>query len=138
MNPEKGNVNTSNGITLGSVAFYTCNEGYILLGNSSRTCGVDGMWSFAPPTCNCELFGKKDVTIIISIHLVTCSDLPPLLNGAISYVKPAHNSLLTFPVGQHYTGTIAISRCLPGHEVVGESPERECDSNGAWDGTEIS
>ena len=37
--------------TEGSVANYTCNDNYELIGNESRTCMDDGMWSGQEPTC---------------------------------------------------------------------------------------
>ncbi|XP_064398980.1 nidogen-2-like [Halichondria panicea] len=50
-NPTNGQVDTSNGTTLGSTAIYNCSTGFTLNGNSSRTCGSDGQWSGFQPTC---------------------------------------------------------------------------------------
>ncbi len=36
---------------VGTVATYTCNTGYTLTGDTTRTCGSDGMWSGKAPTC---------------------------------------------------------------------------------------
>ena len=41
----------SSGTTFMSTATYTCNAGYNLIGPISRTCGSDGVWSPAAPTC---------------------------------------------------------------------------------------
>ena len=38
-------------ITLGSIATYMCDDGYVLTGNSTRTCQADGTWSGDSPTC---------------------------------------------------------------------------------------
>ncbi len=35
-----------------TVATYTCNPGYTLNGDTTRTCGSDGMWSGSPPVCH--------------------------------------------------------------------------------------
>ena len=52
--PENGQV-TVNTRTVGSVATYTCNNGYNLTGASFRICapdsGVIGQWTLQPPTC---------------------------------------------------------------------------------------
>ena len=53
-NISNGQVDTSNGTTFGSIATYTCNTGYTLSGSQSGTCGADGIWSFANPTCTSE------------------------------------------------------------------------------------
>ncbi len=35
----------------GTVATYICTTGYTLIGDTTRTCGSDGMWSGFAPTC---------------------------------------------------------------------------------------
>ena len=37
--------------TYESVANYSCNTGYNLTGDASRTCGADGAWNGSLPTC---------------------------------------------------------------------------------------
>ena len=54
--PENGRVDTSSGTTYNSVAYYTCIEGYIRVGESERRCGSDGMWSpDIVPSCDRKL-----------------------------------------------------------------------------------
>ena len=36
---------------VGSVATYTCNSGFELVGNEMRTCQSDGIWSGEEPVC---------------------------------------------------------------------------------------
>ena len=66
-NPTNGMINYNNVGTVsmrpvGTVATYTCDTGYTLNGNTTRTCGSDGMWSGSAPTCQgkwnkvCKLF----------------------------------------------------------------------------------
>ena len=48
--PDNGQVNFSN-TTFESTANYTCDLGYNLNGNSTRTCEASGEWSGDPPSC---------------------------------------------------------------------------------------
>ena len=43
--------------TFNSEARYTCNSGYIRIGNEIRFCGTNGEWTGNPPTC----VGKETV-----------------------------------------------------------------------------
>ena len=47
--PLNGRVNISS-TTLGSVAAYECDSGFVLLGNPERVCEIEG-WSGNNPTC---------------------------------------------------------------------------------------
>eukprot|EP00058_Branchiostoma_floridae_P025619 XP_002611109.1 hypothetical protein BRAFLDRAFT_70467 [Branchiostoma floridae] len=47
--PENGAVNGGNSYQ--DVVQFTCNHGYQLIGDSSRTCQADGTWTGADPTC---------------------------------------------------------------------------------------
>lgn len=40
--------------TFGSIANYSCFEGYEIEGNTTRTCLENGNWSGNDPTCNCK------------------------------------------------------------------------------------
>ena len=50
--PDNGQVNHTSGTTFGQTATYTCNTGYNLVGNSTRTCQDAGNWSQSAPTCD--------------------------------------------------------------------------------------
>ena len=43
------------GTTVSSIATYTCNEGFELIGKNKRECLSNGMWSGIEPQCQ----GKK-------------------------------------------------------------------------------
>ena len=49
--PGNGSVSHTAGTTEGQTATYSCNTGYNLMGDSTRTCQADGMWSRSEPTC---------------------------------------------------------------------------------------
>ena len=52
--PANGQVNHTAGTTFGQTATYSCDTGYTLVGDSTRTCQADGMWSGNEPTCISE------------------------------------------------------------------------------------
>ena len=49
--PANGQVDHTAGTTFGQTATYSCNTGYNLVENSTRTCQVSGNWSGNAPTC---------------------------------------------------------------------------------------
>ena len=50
-NPTNGSVNHTAGTTYGQAATYSCNTGYNLVGDNTRTCEATGVWSGSTPTC---------------------------------------------------------------------------------------
>ena len=49
--PANGQVGQAAGTTVGQTATYSCNTGYNLVGDSTRTCQAIGNWSGREPTC---------------------------------------------------------------------------------------
>ncbi|XP_064386521.1 uncharacterized protein LOC135335055 isoform X2 [Halichondria panicea] len=77
---------------LNTVATYTCNTSYSLIGDTTRTCGSDGVWSGVDgPTCE-----------------VVCPVLA-LDNGDILYSDDSRR-----------VGTSATYSCIVGYRIVGE------------------
>ena len=66
--PLNGQVNVE-GNTFGSQANYSCSEGYVLNGNSTRMCQSDGQWSGSEPTCEGQNLSDVDVC---SVWLHAC------------------------------------------------------------------
>ena len=54
-----GQVSHLNGTTFGQTATYSCNTGYNLVGDSTRMCQADGMWSGSEPIC----ISKPNLTV---------------------------------------------------------------------------
>ena len=54
--PINGSV-TLNSTVEGSIANYTCDEGFLLDGPVVRMCGSNGMWSGSTPQCEGEFEG---------------------------------------------------------------------------------
>jgi hypothetical protein len=50
LDPLNGGVMWTN-LSVGSIATYTCNSGFELVGNEMRTCQSDGVWSGEEPVC---------------------------------------------------------------------------------------
>ena len=49
------NMGTASPRPVNTVATYTCDTGFTLNGDTTRTCGSDGVWSGSYPTCQREL-----------------------------------------------------------------------------------
>ena len=49
-NPDNGMV-TWDSLAPGGVATYTCDPGFVLIGEPTRNCGSDGTWSGMAPIC---------------------------------------------------------------------------------------
>ena len=54
--PTNGQVTHTSGTTFGQTATYSCNTGYNLVENNTRTCQTTGVWSGSAATCQGVLF----------------------------------------------------------------------------------
>jgi len=107
-----GNPGTpANGIKVGEsykyhdVVSFQCNEGYNLIGSSTRTCQTDNNWDGTQPTC----------------QLVDCGDPGTPANGE--------------RLGSDFTyGKTIVYDCNPGYQLSG-SRERTCQLDGKWSGS---
>lgn len=135
-NPRNGQVSTDDPPTYGTQANYTCDEGYVLLGTSSRLC-QDSQWSGSPPECAGE---KKAVlyklcTTVYNFNLrmkqylftpaVDCGSLMDPLNGTVTHAMTTFQS-------------VADYSCAVGYTLVNGPETRLCQSNGVWSGTQPS
>ena len=59
-NPTNGQVSH----TFGQTAMYSCNQGYNMVGNSTRTCQATGEWSGSDPSCQ-RAFQQSDIRSVI-------------------------------------------------------------------------
>ncbi len=62
-NPANGVVNQP-GNSVGTVSSYTCNGGFLLVGDETRTCQKDGEWSGNEPICECKCFSLNFAVFI--------------------------------------------------------------------------
>ena len=80
-NPTNGKVSYTGRTTFGQTATYSCNTGYSLVGDSSRTCQATGNWSGSVPTCQGILLKSNNLILILcgfynSVYLgLVCSEL---------------------------------------------------------------
>ena len=74
--PANGEVNHTSGTTFGQTATYSCNTGYNLTGDSTRTCQATGEWSGSAPTCQGTLV--KDY-----FHMCICTRSITICIGAL-------------------------------------------------------
>ena len=56
-NPTNGQVSHTGRTTFRQTATYSCDRGYDLVGNSTRTCQANGVWSGSIPICQGVLLG---------------------------------------------------------------------------------
>ena len=61
-NPSNGRVDQRDNRP-GAIALYTCNSGYELVGQSSRTCQNNGQWSGDAPTCESKAIQSYSIMI---------------------------------------------------------------------------
>jgi len=94
--------NNENMPELGSIATYSCIEGYYTLNSTTRYCNMT--WNSTEPEC----------------EPVSC--LPPHL--------PANGSYVSEKTTHHYGDIIDFS-CLPGFKLIGEDSSF-CNSTGQW------
>ena len=70
-NPANSQVSYTGRTTFGQTAIYSCNAGYNMVGNSTRTC--HGIWSGSEPTCQGVLLSLVLFTgvkyLVLFIHL---------------------------------------------------------------------
>ena len=67
-NPDNGHVNHTAGTTVGQTANYSCNTGYALVGDSTRTCQATGEWSESEPTCQGIVLKRDVILFCTQIH----------------------------------------------------------------------
>lgn len=103
--PVEGMVDTDR-TSFGGTASYTCNPGHTLMGDPTRSCGADGAWTGAEPSC----------------EPVDCGGLSAPANGAVDAM------FTTF-------GSIASYFCNGGYTLIGDDT-RTCTEDGVWSGVE--
>ena len=115
----------TNGTVFQSVANYTCDNGYNLVGIQSRTCESNATWSGNEPVCKGirlwmihSLFLRNHLGLFFNNLAVDCGNLSGVVNGMVETVATIF-------------GSVANYSCDNGYELVGPST-RTCQANGSW------
>ena len=113
------------GLRIGSTATYKCDNGFLLVGTTTRECLSNGHWSGNAPICQRKhiilLYYDTHYTgCIIVLVAISCPRLYPPFYGRVS------------TTGQR-PGSTATYQCKDGFLLVGEST-RECLTSGRWSG----
>ena len=115
--PKFGEVVTS-GTMFSSTATYSCNDGYNLVGDTTRTCQASGSWSGSDPSCTghpigsgCTAVTPAAVERVLSSYIAeqTCStqtNCTPEINLITMYT----NCLSSGPVRGTYTYTTVTAQ----------------------------
>ena len=124
--PENGHVMV-NTHTVGSVAYYTCNNGFTLIGTSMRTCvqnGLTGQWMSEGPICLRKLtvFASDHNDHSLSPSAVDCGPLNHPTNGQVMVSATTLNNMATYSCNSSYT--------LNGAQT------RTCQASGVWSNAE--
>ena len=70
--PANGQVSHPDGTTFGQTATYSCNTGYTLVGDSTRTCEATENWSGDAPTCERMLCVQLQVPVHNIVESSNC------------------------------------------------------------------
>ncbi|KFM61407.1 CUB and sushi domain-containing protein 3, partial [Stegodyphus mimosarum] len=108
----RGEVQYSNGTTyLSSMAIYSCNSGFRMIGTRVRHCTESGKWSDNAPKC----------------EEIRCSPPEVPKNATVVYGGNDRASADSFRVGS----TVQY-RCVAGHLPINGEPLRTCLPTGVW------
>ena len=121
--PSNGHVSVST-TTFGSMATYTCEEGYMLMGFPMRECLSNGSWSQQEPVCESKSSNIKFFTSVMKLSfLFSCQLWLPLKShqwiGDVQHVHLwSHGNLHVWwriqPHGQQHS-------TVPGQWLMGRS-----------------
>ena len=64
---DDGSVNHPDGTLFNAVASYTCDNAFVLQGNSQRTCQVNATWSGSDPQC---IAGLCIIPLYLYLYLI--------------------------------------------------------------------
>ncbi|WAR08642.1 FBP1-like protein [Mya arenaria] len=102
--PANGRVNTTEGLAVGHTIYYTCVDGYELVGQAERICEASSTWSGTAPSC-----------------LIKCPLIGSIENGKVDMSWGRHE------------GSLASFACNTNYALVGD-PIISCESTGVWGG----
>ena len=126
-NPANGQVDLTSGTTFEQIATYSCNTGYNLVGDSTRTCQTTENWSGSAPTCQSMLLfssaNYQAICMYVSLLsiVVDCGALSDPTNGQVNTTGTTFEQTATYS-------------CNTGYTLVGDST-RTCQTTEKWSGS---
>lgn len=115
--PEYGKVDVT-GTTARSVATYSCNKGFKIVGPATRVCLITGEWSRTAPTCQRKHVQRHHM--LNNLAAEDCGGLDDPANGNVDVSGTAFWDTATYS-------------CNAGFELIGKAI-RTCEENGQWSG----
>ena len=118
-----------------SVANYSCNQGFFLVGDGQRICQADGKWSGVEPECQ-GIFLYYVICIYVHMHIFrSCLFIIAILTCNIRIVvncglPTIENGTVIADGGTDFGAQIEY-QCDPGYMLVGDSPQT-CEEDGSW------
>ena len=94
------------GLETGATRIYICRAGYLMVGNSTITCDVIGIWSPDPPECR-------------RMAASSCGP-PPSVQYAVNDYQ-----------GASFIGSKVTYTCFPSFAMIGD-PKITCKENAVW------
>ena len=127
--------------TVDTIATYSCNVGYALVGDNQRVCVDDdqldtmGQWNGSAPLCESKVYSNIFIMHVLCYILhavIVCSALDEPENGQITYDA---ESMTDFALD-----TIATHTCNEGFSLVGQFTrtcidDDQADTMGVWSGS---
>ena len=112
----------TNGTYVTSIAEFTCDDGYMLVGDAQRVCQPDGMWSNMVPECLRKLLFILIgfFTLHFMILAVDCESPEFPKNGNTIIASTTFGTTIMYSCSQMY--------------VLCGSKSRTCQANVTWSG----
>ena len=131
--------------TVDTIATYSCNEGYALVGDKQRVCVDDdqldtiGQWN-GSVSCEGELFEPATEIHICPTHFVYNTCISPLAAIVCPALDELENGQITYDVDNatdFALDTIAMHTCNKGYSLVGQfirtcMDDDQMDTIGVW------
>ena len=125
----------SDSTIIGSVATYSCSDGYSLTGEPTRTCLPTGSWSGSQPSCTgiiciaiIEIVQRAcrfecSCVFVFFASVVDCGALENPVNGLVAYSDTTFSSTATYSCSTGYTlDGVAMRNCLASGTWSGSQP----------------
>lgn len=108
--PENGEVSVTTR-TIDSVANYTCNPGYALVGNDMRTCLETGIWSGEEPTCTSKYYDSQIMGVIMWCGTLVFLPTGLLVPNMIHIISSSHSHSLSLALNTKANGVVIFAYC---------------------------